>query len=67
LIPANRVVKYNQKKKKDFEFFLPLDQIPAYALEEPILVKFKVVIETPEGEKKNMYQSQPLQFKYVKN
>lgn len=66
LIPANKVVKYNQKKKKDFEFFLPLDQIPAYALEDPILVKFKVVIETPEGEKKNMYQSQPLQFKYVK-
>lgn len=66
LIPANKVVKYNQKKIKDFEFFLPLDQIPAYALEEPILVKFKVVIETLEGEKKNMYQSQPLQFKYVK-
>lgn len=66
LVPANKVVKYNQKKKKDFEFFLPIDQIPAYALEEPILVKFKVVIETPEGEKKNMYQSQPLQFKYVK-
>lgn len=66
LVPANKLVKYNQKKKKDFEFFLPLDQIPAYALEEDILVTFKVVIETPEGEKKDMYLSQPLQFKYVK-
>ncbi|MEX0636527.1 MAG: M12 family metallopeptidase, partial [Ferruginibacter sp.] len=66
LIPANKVIKYNQKKKKDFEFFLPLDQIPPYALEENILVEFKVVVETKEGEMKNMYQSQPLMFKYSK-
>jgi len=66
LVPTNKVIKYNQNNKKDFEFFLPLDQIPTYALEENILVEFKVVVETKEGEMKSMYQSQPLQFKYAK-
>jgi len=63
---ANKVVKYNQAGKKDFEFFLPLDQIPQDALSQNMIVTFKIVYQTNEGELKNLYVSQPLQFRYPK-
>jgi hypothetical protein len=66
LLPPNKVIQYNQNNKKDFEFFLPIEQIPADALDQNIIVTFKIVFETSEGEIKNLYQSQPLQFKYLK-
>lgn len=66
LLPPNKTIQYNQNNKKDFEFFLPIDQIPNDALSQNIMVTFKIVYETGEGEIKNLYQSQPLQFKYLK-
>jgi serralysin len=66
LLPPNKIIQYNQNNKKDFEFFLPIDQIPNDALSQNIMVTFKIVYETGEGEIKNLYQSQPLQFKYLK-
>jgi serralysin len=66
LLPANKTIRYNQDNKKDFEFFLPVDQIPYEALNQNMIVTFKIVFETGEGELKNLFQSQPLQFKYPK-
>jgi serralysin len=66
LLPPNKIIQYNQNNKKDFEFFLPIDQIPNDALSQNIMVTFKIVYETGEGEIKNLYQSQPSQFKYLK-
>ena len=60
----NKIMSYNQKNKKDFEFFLPIDQIPADALSQNIIVTFKIVFETSEGEIKNLYTAQPMQFSY---
>ncbi|RYY47210.1 MAG: hypothetical protein EOO06_12905 [Chitinophagaceae bacterium] len=65
-LPANKQIKYNQGGKKDFEFFLPLDQIPSDALSQNMIVTFKIVYQTNEGEQKNLYVSQPLQFRYAK-
>jgi hypothetical protein len=65
-LPANKTLKYNQNGKKDFEFFLPLDQIPLAALSQNMIVTFKIVYNTNEGEVKNLYVSQPLQFRYPK-
>ncbi len=65
-LPANKQIKYNQAGKKDFEFFLPLDQIPSDALSQNMIVTFKIVYQTSEGEAKNLYVSQPLQFRYAK-
>ncbi|RYY64850.1 MAG: hypothetical protein EOO13_17980, partial [Chitinophagaceae bacterium] len=65
-LPPNKQIKYNQGGKKDFEFFLPLDQIPADALSQNMIVTFKIVYQTAEKEQKNLYVSQPLQFRYAK-
>ncbi|MFT3980769.1 MAG: M12 family metallopeptidase [Ferruginibacter sp.] len=65
-LPANKMIKYNQNGKKDFEFFLPIDQIPAEALSQNMIVTFKIVYTTGEGELKNLYVSAPLQFRYKK-
>jgi len=66
LLPANKTIRYNQNNKKDFEFFLPIDQIPYEALSQNIIVTFKIVYETSENEIKNLYTSQPMQFSYKK-
>lgn len=66
ILPANKTIKYNQNGKKDFEFFLPMDQIPADALSQNMIVTFKIVYNTKEGELKNLYVSQPLQFRLRK-
>ncbi len=63
-LPANKQIKYNQNGKKDFEFFLPIDQMPADALSQNMIVTFKIVYQTSEGEAKNLYVSQPLQFRF---
>jgi len=65
-LPANKSIKYNQNGKKDFEFFLPLDQIPEDALSQNMIVTFKIVYSTNEGEQKNLYVSQPMQFRFPK-
>lgn len=65
-LTPNKTVSYNQKNKKDFEFFLPLDQIPSDALSQNIIVTFKIVYETSEQEIKNLYTSQAMQFSYKK-
>lgn len=64
LLAPNKLSSYNQKGKKDFEFFLPIDQIPADALSQNMIVTFKIVFETTEGEVKNLYTAQPMQFSY---
>lgn len=66
LLTANKTIKYNQNNKKDFEFFLPIDQIPYSALSQNMQVTFKIVFETGEGELKNLYTSQAYQFRYPK-
>lgn len=66
LLPANKTIRYNQNNKKDFEFFLPIDQIPYDALSQNMIVTFKIVYETSEKEIKNLYSSQPMQFSYKK-
>ena len=66
LLPVNKTIRYNQNKKKDFEFFLPYDQIPMDALSENMQITFKIVYETGEGELKNLYFSQPYSFSYKK-
>lgn len=62
LLPANKVIRYNQLNKKDFEFFLPFDQIPMDALSQNLIVTLKIVYETSEGEIKDLYRSQGMQF-----
>jgi hypothetical protein len=66
LLPANKIIKYNQNGKKDFEFFLPIDQIPLDALSENLQITFKIVYTTGEGELKNLYTSQAYSFSYAK-
>ena len=66
LLPANKIIKYNQNGKKDFEFFLPIDQIPYEALSQNMQISFKIVHTTGEGELKNLYTSQTYQFSYPK-
>ncbi len=66
LLPVNKTIRYNQNNKKDFEFFLPYDQIPYEALSQNIQITFKIVYETGEGELKNLYFSQPYSFSYAK-
>ncbi len=66
MLPANKTMKYNQNGKKDFEFFLPYDQIPAAAFSQNMIVTFKITYLTGEGELKNLYVSAPLQFRYKK-
>ncbi len=67
LLPVNKTIRYNQSNKKDFEFFLPYDQIPYDALSQNIQITFKIVYETGEGELKNLYFSQPYSFSYAKS
>ncbi len=62
LLPVNKTIRYNQNNKKDFEFFLPYDQIPFDALSQNIQITFKIVYETGEGELKNLYTSQAYSF-----
>ncbi len=66
LLPANKVVKYNQNGKKDFEFFLPVDQLPYGALDNNMQITFKIVYTTGEGELKNLYTSGAYMFKFKK-
>ncbi|HRD58008.1 MAG TPA: M12 family metallopeptidase [Ferruginibacter sp.] len=66
ILPANKTIKYNQNGKKDFEFFLPFDQIPEAAFSQNMIVTFKITYLTGEGELKNLYVSAPLQFRYKK-
>jgi serralysin len=64
-LPAKKLVSYN-RKKQDFEFFLPMNQFPQDAIDEDLLITFKIVHTTKEGEQKNLYLSEPMSFKYVK-
>jgi hypothetical protein len=66
LLPANKTIRYNQNKKKDFEFFLPIDQIPLDALSQNMIVTFKIVYETNEGEIKSLFRTQGMQFNLKK-
>lgn len=66
MLPANKLIKYNQNGKKDFEFFLPIDQIPLDALSENMQITFKIVHTTGDGELKNLYTSQAYSFSYPK-
>lgn len=66
VLPVNKTIRYNQNGKKDFEFFLPYDQIPMDAFSQNIQITFKIVHETGEGELKNLYFSQPYSFSYAK-
>ena len=60
----NKNIQYN-KKKKDFEFFIPWDQIPIEDAGESLIVNFKIVTQTSDGELKNLYQSEALKYSYV--
>ncbi|RYF91674.1 MAG: hypothetical protein EOO03_00805 [Chitinophagaceae bacterium] len=62
VLPINKTIRYNQNGKKDFEFFLPYDQIPFEAFSQNMQINFKIVHETGEGELKNLYFSQPYSF-----
>lgn len=64
-LPGKKQISYN-KNKQDFEFFLPLSQFPPDALNDDLLITFKIVHTTKEGEQKNLYLSEPMSFKYVK-
>jgi hypothetical protein len=66
LLTPNKVIKYNQNNKKDFEFFLPIDQIPYDALSQNMQITFKIVYTTGEGELKSLYTSQPYRFEFKK-
>ncbi len=63
--PKNKSIQYN-KKKKDFEFFIPWDQIPMDEAGNALIVNFKIVTETGEGEIKNLYQSEALTYSNIK-
>ena len=58
--------RYNQNGKKDFEFFLPVDQLPYGALDNNMQITFKIVYTTGEGELKNLYTSGAYMFKFKK-
>lgn len=65
--PKNKNIKYNKnKKKKDFEFFIPWDQIPLEDAGDALVVDFKIVTETIDGEIKELYQSKALSYSNVK-
>lgn len=64
--PKNKNIKYNKKKKKDFEFFIPWDQIPIEDAGNALIVNFKIVTETPDKEIKNLYQSEALTYNNIK-
>ncbi len=66
VLPVNKTIRYNQNNKKDFEFFLPYDQIPYEALLQNIQITFKIVHETGEGELKNLYSTKPYSFSSLK-
>lgn len=66
ILPAKKTMKYNQNNKKDFEFFLPIDQLPYGALDDNMQITFKIVYATNEGELKNLYTSAPYLFRYKK-
>ncbi len=61
--PKNKMIQYNKNKnKKDFEFFIPWDQIPIEDAGKALIVNFKIVTETSDGELKNLYQSEALTY-----
>ena len=60
--------KNNKKKKKhkDFELFIPFDQIPLNDVGNEMIILLKVIAETPDGEMKNFYQSDALVYRNIK-
>ena len=60
----NKKIAYN-KNNKDFEFFIPWDQLPIEDAGKSLIVTFKIVTITTDGELKNLYQSSPLAYSNV--
>lgn len=53
-IPGKKV-DYNQKKKKDFEIFIPYDQLELPSGSKDIYIRFRAVIQTEEGEIRDLF------------
>lgn len=53
-IPGKKAA-YNQKKKKDFEIFIPYDQLELPSGSKDIYIRFRAVIETDEGEVRDLF------------
>jgi hypothetical protein len=60
-----KVTSYN-KTKKDFEIFIPYDQLELPDRSSPIYVRFRVVHITPEGEVKDLFYGSPASFSFSK-
>lgn len=60
-IPGKKVT-YNNKKKKDFEIFIPYDQLELPTGVENIYIRFRAVIQTDEGEVKDLFTGEPASY-----
>jgi hypothetical protein len=60
-----KTTSYN-KLKKDFEIFIPYDQLELPDRESPIYVRFRVVHITAEGEVKDLFYGPPASFSFSK-
>jgi hypothetical protein len=60
-----KTTSYN-KVKKDFEIFIPYEQLELPDRNSPIYVRFRVVHITPEGEVKDLFYGNPASFSFSK-
>lgn len=63
-IPGKKT-SYN-KVKKDFEIFIPYDQVETAKDKGVVYIQFRIVLQTKDGELKDVYYASPAAFSYSK-